>query len=485
MYLEDNDIENLYEEFRNESATPPAEAKAYVMGNIGHKSYWRFMWMFLFLIGVGISAFLLFPVSNSNDNQNGVANDQKNKTLSNSFGLKDQNEKFSPLSSESNNEIDQENAKGDKTIEVKNNNTKNDLNSVKSTKSVYSKKKKNDDVKSNKKYNQKFLSKNDIKKVEVNKKEDNSLLKENDKNFKNTAVNGKQNLEFSPKEANNDVKIQDQNIGLTNMEVNEIETDQLTKLNGIKSSDFAFKDSKGMHIEIRNMKKQKLLSFGVEAQVGYSFSDVLSQKDQVTYDNIGMLKNINTVEAGINGILNYQSFLFKIGVRYQKDYTTTDYTDEVYLTRTTVAYEELLDSNNNPYHSTVATFVDTELVSNNYQLLISTSYFNVPLKFGYQFRLRNRWNIELMAGTRLAFLTGVDSRYRSPNSMDYLQSIDHGAFRKFRIDGTIDMGINYQLTENWGIGMNLPFSIGLNSRIKESKILNYRIGGLLNLRYNF
>ncbi len=497
MYLEDKEIENLYGEFRNEGVAPPPEAKDFVMNNIGQKSYWRFLWIFLLVAGAGATAYFIFPFSKSPDFESVVALSSDDSNLNNDPSMNQDNgivlsgdDKFKKqdeevlhatndtgLKIQDENELDHENLVNQKNDLVDDANLKDNASNLSPNAKNLNKmvqKKSYQKAPKKKELDQKDLAKNDLNsKVAVPKKAD--PISKKKQTIGKTNLDENQNLNHNKTLLSN--KIEENNM--------ELQEEELNKINPLLASEFPYSDEKYMRIDLRNIKKPKIITFGLEAQLGYSFSDVLTKKNDLTYDNIGLVRNLNTFEAGINGIMNVKSFLIKTGIGYQKDFSTTNYTDEIFQIRRTVAYEVVLDSNNNPIQNPLYSFYDTATVVNNYQLLIQTSYFTVPLQFGYQFKLKNRWNIEVLAGARFAFLMNVDSKYRSPQSMDYLQSVDHGMFQKFRMDAMLDVSVNYQLTENWSIGLNLPFSMGMNSRIRSSKMLNYRLGGMLNFRYNF
>ena len=91
MYLEDEEIENLYGEFRNEGVAPPPEAKDFVMNSIEGPTYWRYLWIFLLLTGIGISMYFIFPLTESssftedqiseNQNPSNLKNDPSDEVL--------------------------------------------------------------------------------------------------------------------------------------------------------------------------------------------------------------------------------------------------------------------------------------------------------------------------------------------------------------------------------------------------------------------
>ncbi|MCB0479370.1 MAG: PorT family protein [Crocinitomicaceae bacterium] len=471
MYLEDEELENMYGELRNDGVAPPPEAKDFVMNEIGRKSYWKFVWIFLLLVGTGTTAYLMFPSSASkNGQENVVMYDQtkaNNDTTNDSYN-NNQNEVVSKSG---------ESVQGSKLEEMElsaNQNQKAD------------KMKKGNDPLSN-------LKKEESSAVVVKKSSPKSNFKKEDKKEFNPGkkekallvIDKKDEKLVEPKTGNLEIQKHKSTDIALNEEVGQIEELDLEKLQNIDPSEIEMNEDKNIQIDLRETTKMKKIRFAIEARMGYAFSDVYKAKNEITYDNIGMLKNIQSFEAGVNGILNFKSFLVKTGIGYQKDFTTTNYSEDILQYRSTVVYEELLDSSGNAYNAPLYTFVDTSTFTNTYKMLVSTSYFTLPVQLGYQFRLNSRWNMEVLAGMRFGFLMNVSSKYRSPESMEYLQSIDHGAYQRFRMDATLDLGINYRLNENWSIGIHLPCSFGLNSRIANSKALNYRVGGLLNVRFHF
>ncbi|MEZ4938117.1 MAG: outer membrane beta-barrel protein [Crocinitomicaceae bacterium] len=484
MYLEDEEIDNLYAEFRNEGVAPPPEAKDFVMNTIGKKSYWKYLWVLLFLIGAGTTVYFVLPTSSSQEQQ--IAGSNENEDIVEGYLAEQKEVKDIPEDMKNSknsivetleDDLSHKHEKKDRKLEISHladADAKGDVKYLKNTKS--------EGNFFNKRKNQNNEGINKQRKLDIDKKE--NFVAKNVKNIQAEIKpddNFVENTGFEVKVVKQgEEQLQDQN---NNQD--KIEWDRLDKLAANTINKLPVADGKNIQIDLRNLKKRSVLQYSLEARVGYSFSDIYRGKEQLNYENIGMFKNLQTFEAEIHGILNFKSFLVKTGIGIQNDFSTTNYSEDIVQYRNTVVFEELLDSNNNPYNSVLYTFADTSAISNSYQMRVSTSYFTLPLQIGYQLRLGNRWNLEILAGTRFGFLMDVSTSYNAQESMDYLQSIDHGNFRKFRMDATLDLGLNYRLNEKWSIGIHLPGSLGLNSRTKDSKILNYRIGGMLNLRFNF
>ena len=496
MYLEDNDIDNLYQDFRNSEATPPSNSKDFVMDSIGKKkSVWRFAWLLLALVGFGGLVFLFIPGNSGSSIKSGITTNDSlvkdkseeetvsiqmidpnaNAQLSgNDFQVEEKNDAIFqdedlPYDKKINDDFHANNLKD----QNKNNVRKDYAPDANIDKTYAAKKKSNPSLVKNKK-NQGINDKlsNNMKKSEffanANNLKDDAITK-NDANIDN----------YPLKKANTKAVLANNLI---------IEDDlALEKLDFKRFESFPYNVEEDEYIGLISLKPNRIkkLFFGVELNSGYTFSDALTQKNSIAYNEVGMMQYLHGFELGLNGIMNYKNMLFKLGIGYQNQKSSTNYTNYTYEIKSTVAYEVLLDTNNNPYNSLLYTFVDTSLVNTSYQLKLSTSYFILPFQVGYQFRLMNRWSVDLLAGMHFGFLMDVQSSYSSIDILDYYETIDHGSFNRFIMDATLNLGLNYQFTQHIGLGFSLPLRMGLNSRIQDSKALNYSIGGLVNLRYQF
>lgn len=473
MYLEDDDIEKLYSDFKNESVTPPNTVKENVMLQINQGSKRRYVLTLVFLLAISGIFFLLFnskkQYSHNTENQDVVS---ENIEVSQPEVFPFDKRELKKDSKNLNSKLE-----GNQILNSKESISEEITNTVAENQFKYAQK--SDKVEENQN-NFAPLTETKYFSGSKSKKEEHLDTKNKSKGDSNFAKSSEQkSVEELSSEASIKTVFLDKE---ENMEEKE-RVDELKKLLPIHSILDNNSTIKKANLEIRNLKKEKKVHFGIEMNTGYLYSNVLTKPSAIEFDQIGAFQNIHNFQFGMNGLLYYKSLIFKIGFGYEWGKSITNYQEKNKIVRTTIVYQEAMDTSQQDTY--LFSFTDSIEGLNQNQLAINTHYFNLPLHLGYQFRLKSRLHLQVLAGVQFSFLSKVNYSFRGDNLAENIPFIGTNQFRKVLVHGLLDLGLQYRLTEKIDLGISLPFRVGFNSKLIDSKVLNYGIGAKLKLAYYF
>lgn len=506
--IADAELDKMFADLSNDAVVPPSIVKDNVMGAISGGFNWRVAIIAVLLIGLGTTGILIFnwddrngdPVSveggarvesmeqESVMNQGSYADDITADDHSSSS-----NDKRLPIATGKSTEQESNLGTGsiaDKEKVADSSSNSEDQHSKdskpysnnESDEVFYSTGTKTNFNNSSSTFNQPRKDKTEID----SKTGSPDITQNNNKSFNTKSENTASNVTGS--DQNNPENSTTENTDLSsNVSENiSVENAELVKINPINFDGFGADMANGLRLDLRNLGRPQRLKFGLEAQFGYTYSNPLGKLEFDNLNENGTIRNIQSMQVGVNAVMNYRSILFKLGVAYDFSSSKFDYRENTQVNRTTVVYEEVMDSSGQTTQNIVATFNNTSLETYQFRVRNKSQYFSIPVQIGYQFDLSSRWFMEVLGGARFSFLTKTEAYYQIETS-DNIQRVDLGSdlYRKFLISATVDLGVGFRLTENLNLGIYAPFRIGLNSRLKNYSKLNYEIGGIINFRYSF